>query len=224
MSQRDLKRFLAGVALVVGVGVSDAQAAPTTFNDLTSFQNAASSASITLSLDSLDFLADSLPLDTITRPDYTVTDNDAPASMNENNNSAFCAGGAQPTTGCITVTTGPNGFTFAFGESINAFGLSIIKSPASSVPTVTLNGETITGDYEPNGSLEIGFFGLIDTAASFSSVTLSGITAGNLLGLDDVRYGAAEDVTPPVPEPAGVMLLLGGLSGLWAVARRRTRV
>lgn len=220
MSQRHLKRLLVFVALVAVVGAREAQAAPTTFNDLTTFQNAAASASITLSVDNLDFLVDSGPFITITRPDFSVTDNDPPASMDQNNNSAFCAGGAQPTTGCITATTGANGFTFTFGDSINAFGLFVIKSPASNVPTLTLNDESITGSYQANGSLEIGFFGLIDDASPFTSVTLSGISAGNLLGFDDVNFGAAEPVTPSVPEPSSLALLLGGLSGLGAVVRR----
>ena len=220
MSQRHLKWFLVFVALVAVVGAGEAQAALTTFNDLTSFQNAAATASITLSVDNLDFLLDAGPFVTITRPDFTVTDNDLPASMDEQNNSAFCRGGAQATTGCITATTGANGFTFAFGDSINAFGLFVIKSPASNVPTLTLNDESITGNYAASGSLQIGFFGLIDDASPFTSVTLSGITAGNLLGFDDVNFGAAEPVTPSVPEPSSLALLLGGLSGLGAVVRR----
>ena len=129
MSKRHLKWFSVFVALVVVAGVGEAQATLTTFNDLTTFQNAAASASITLSVDNLDFLVDSGPFITITRPDFSVTDNDPPATMDQNNNSAFCAGGAQPTTGCITATTGANGFTFTFGDAINAFGLFAPRAP-----------------------------------------------------------------------------------------------
>jgi hypothetical protein len=225
---RDLKRLLAGVALVVAASATEAQAALTTFNDLNDFLNAASSASIPLSLDTLDFLADGALTTTITRPDYTVTDNDAPGSMNEQNNSAFCNGGAQPTTGCITITMGANGATFSFGSSINAFGLLVSKSTLATAPALTLNGNLITADYSSNGpSIDIGFFGLIDDGSAFSSVILSGATAGTQLGLDDVRYGAIEE-TPPsggaVPEPSALALLLGGASGLWAVVRRRVGV
>jgi hypothetical protein len=226
---RDLQRLLAGVALIVAASATDAQAATTTFNDLGDFLSAAASASIPLSLDTLDFLADAGPFTTITRPDYSVTDNDPPASMDQSNFSAFCNGGAQPTTGCITITMGANGATFSFGSAINAFGLMVSKSTLATVPTLTLNGNTITGDYDPNGaeSIEIGFFGLIDDTTAFSDVALAGVSAGNLLGFDDVRYGAVEE-TPPsggaVPEPTALGLLLGGASGLWAVARRRARV
>ena len=226
MSFRELTRAFAVAAVFVVVGASAAHAVPTGHNSLTTFQNAASGASIPLTIDPLDFLTDSSGLlSTITRSAYTITDNDAPASMSENNNSAFCDGGAQPTTGCVTVTTGVNGFTFGFNSPINAFGFLLTKAQASVIPTMTLNGVLITGSYTPSSTLEFGFFGLIDTAATFSSVTLSGFTAGNLIGLDTVNFGTANVQQPPpggggsVPEPSASLLLLGGLPALWAAVR-----
>lgn len=222
MNKRDLKRIVACAALLVVIGAAEAHAVPTTFNDLTLFQTAASAASIPLTLDSLDFLIDSGLLSTITRPDYTVTDNDPPGSMIENNNSTSCDGGAQPTTGCITVTVGANGVTFTFDNAIDAFGLLVSKSDLASVPTISLNGNVIAGNYADDGSFDRGFFGLIDATTSFTSVTLAGVSPGTQPGLDSVRYGAVTD--NPVPEPSSVLLLLGGLSGLGTVLWRQRSV
>jgi hypothetical protein len=202
--------------------VADALAVPTPYNTLGAFQTAA--GTITLSIDEFDGIAFSDFQASIDRGPYLVARNDAGISLGSDTNSPFCQGGAAVGEGCLVVTTGPNGFTFTFDSPINAFGLAFIKANASTIPSVTLNGIAITGSYAAQGSEHaIGFFGLIDTA-SFSSVVLSGVTAGNKFGMDTLRYGAGTPASS-VPEPSTLALLLGGVPGMWAAVRyaRRSR-
>lgn len=210
--------MVVGMALALTLGVTDALAVPTTFDNLAAFQTGAAGQSITLGVDEFDGIADSSFQPSIDRGPYLVTPNDVGISLGSGTNSAFCEGGAAAAEGCLIVTTGANGFTFTFDSPINAFGLIFIKANLSTIPSVTLNGNAITGSYTPQGSDHgIGFFGLIDTN-SFTSVILSGVTAGNQFGLDTLNYGTVDE-TSPVPEPSTLALLLGGVPGMWAAVR-----
>ncbi|MGE3933151.1 MAG: hypothetical protein AB7F67_07860 [Rhodospirillaceae bacterium] len=219
-------RATAILCALCAFGMGAASAAPITYNSESTFLTAATTASIGLTLDSLDFAADGgSNLLSVARTGYTIDDNDSPGSLSEQNFSTACAGGAQPTTGCVVVTIGANGVTFNFASAINAFGLLVNKSVlATGLTSLTLNGLSISGVFNPNPPSStdalIGFFGLIDTMSSFSTVTLAGIPAGPLLGLDDVRFGALESTA--VSEPAALVAIFGlALAGLAAAARRR---
>jgi hypothetical protein len=115
------------------------------------------------------------------------------------------------------VDNGASLVRFRFAAPISAFGLDVTSSAAT---TVTFGGGVA-------GSLALaanrpGFFGVIDTAGTFGTVTLSA-GGGPFVGVDAVAFGTAPRVTPN-PEAstwgmAGLVAVLG-LGGLWC--RRRS--
>jgi hypothetical protein len=224
MRLRDALWMVVGTALVVALAVADALAVPNTYNTLGAFQTAA--GTIILSIDEFDGIGFTDFEISIDRGPYSVSvlPADVGFGLGSQTESDFCEGGAIAGEGCLVVTMNPNGLTFTFDSPINAFGFAFIQANASDIPSVTLNGNLITGSYTPQlPDHEIGFFGLIDTV-SFTTVVLSGVSAGKQFGLDTLRYGAGTPATS-VPEPSTLALLLGGVPGMWAAVRyaRRSR-
>ena len=120
---------------------------------------------------------------------------------------------------------GQQTMTFLFGSPIIEFGVTITDygdfaaSPMTFVTNGGGSGNAALGS-RPDGNDQ--FFGFIDAAHPFTSLTLS--TAAGAVGdpfsVDRVRYSAGSPVSTPVPEPAS-MLLVG--TGLLTVLRRRIR-
>ncbi|GAX61556.1 triosephosphate isomerase [Candidatus Scalindua japonica] len=88
---------------------------------------------------------------------------------------------------------------------------------------IIVNGETVQFDDSFLPPDEIGFFGIVDSMASFTTIgfslrdTLPG-TNGEIFGLDNVFIASTAD---PVPEPTTIALLGIGLAGLSGAEVRR---
>ena len=102
------------------------------------------------------------------------------------------------------------GGTFEFARAINAFGIDF-GAYQQAVAHVSLNGHAYSST---NG----GFFGIIDTANSFTTVNYGAGGSGSLL--DNVTYGVAGAGASEVPEPGSIALFAIALAGVGALRRR----
>lgn len=102
-----------------------------------------------------------------------------------------------------------NAGNFKFDRAINAFGLDFGRYLHSQT-AVVLNGHSYAAT---NG----GFFGIIDTASTFTSVSYAGNGSGSLL--DNVTFGTTQ--ATDVPEPASIALFAAALAGLGLSRRRK---
>lgn len=120
---------------------------------------------------------------------------------------------------------GQQTMTFLFAAPIKEFGVTISDYGdfAGSVMTFTTNGGgsgTAALPFLPDGTDQ--FFGFIDAANPFTSLTLTTAAGqfGDPFSVDKVRYSLASPTSPVVPEPAS-LLLMG--TGVAAILRRRIR-
>lgn len=116
---------------------------------------------------------------------------------------------------------GPDGQTLVvdFTTPIESFGAYFTgwQLPGQ-VLTITYTDDSTLGLAMPDGILNRGgtaFFGFLDAGARIRRVALHPGTDG--IGVDDIRHGAT-----PIPEPAALLLLGVGLSGLTALRRGRS--
>jgi len=106
--------------------------------------------------------------------------------------------------------------TFTFSTPIQSFG-AYISGTQLAFNTITFSDGSSQAIPVPLPSATAGgvtFVGFTDAGQSISAVTISSI--GDLLGVDDVRFGV-------VPEPSTSVLALIALAGLVAIGRRRNR-
>lgn len=114
--------------------------------------------------------------------------------------------------------------TFTFASAITAFGVM-----TTDYGDFTANSMTFTTNGGGAGNAVVGarpdgtdqFFGFIDTANPFTTLTLTTASGqfGDPFSVDRVRYSPTTSTTP-VPEPASLFLLGTGLA---TVVRRRIR-
>lgn len=138
--------------------------------------------------------------------------------------------------GLVSEGTGALGFpegdtlTLVFDTAITAIGFNInefngfdVGPSVGSDMSFSLGTPTPTaGTFTASGDREKDFFGVISTEA-FSEVTLQFVGSnGGVAGLDDLVYAPAP-VTAPIPLPAGLPLLLGGLGAFAALRTRKKR-
>ena len=106
--------------------------------------------------------------------------------------------------------------TFTFSTPIHSFG-AYISGTQLAFNTIVFNDgstQTIPVPLPSATSGGVTFVGFTDAGQQISSVTISSI--GDLLGVDDVRFGV-------VPEPGTSALALIAMAGLVAAGRRRRR-
>lgn len=106
--------------------------------------------------------------------------------------------------------------TFSFNGGTDAFG-AYLTGVQNVGETVTFSDGTSQSVTIPNPGFNNGgttFVGFTDADKSIASITVN--VSGDIVGLDDVRYG-----TDPVREPASLALLGGALAGLGLVRRRK---
>jgi hypothetical protein len=188
------------LGLVAIVASLNTHASVLTFSDRAAFEAAVGAYTV----DNLDDLTDG-PFTSRNRSDYTININ----SFGCNSGPGQCGdNSAQGFVYPAYVWTYAGG-SFQFNVAINAFGLDF-GHYSSSNAAVTLNGEP----YARTGG---GFFGIIDTDNTFTTVTYDTNGSGSLF--DNVTYGVSG---AEVPEPSSLALLAIAMAGMGA-RRRRTR-
>lgn len=134
--------------------------------------------------------------------------------------------GRYPTSGTKYWDTGEI-FSIAFSDPVSAFGffgIDIGDFNGQVTVTTTTAGEPDVLFTIPNTTLGLGgsvlFWGIIDPAASFTSITFGNTAAGtDFFGFDDMTIGDLQQVR--VPEPGTLAVFVLGLAGLAFFMRRR---
>jgi hypothetical protein len=187
------------VALIAFMASLSAQAAVLTFTDRAVFEAAVSNHSV----DNLDNLTDGW-VNYIDRGAYTINIQSYGCSSGPSQCGDNSAQGFEYPAYLWTY----NGGTFEFGRAINAFGIDF-GTYQHAWAQVSLNGQSYSSN---NG----GFFGIIDTTDTFTTVTYAGGGSGSLL--DNVTYGMAG--AAEVPEPGSIALFGIALAGAGFLRRR----
>jgi len=132
--------------------------------------------------------------------------------------------GRFPTSGSKLWETNSD-FTIEFSEAVSAFGFygTDISDFAGQITLDFINGTTTSYIVDstigaPNGSLL--FWGIIDTANAFTSVTFDNTNGSDYFGFDDMTVGIASQVVG-VPEPGSLALIGLGLAGLGFTRRKK---
>lgn len=131
------------------------------------------------------------------------------------------------TIGIVDIGSDGNFVTFSFDSPVNAVSLYVLD-PLDTRLTGTLtlsnnNGASQLLFSAPLPDLSQQFVGLIDTAATFSSITVSVTQEDEGIEFDSLRFGVIDfDAPTSVPEPSTLLLLFSSLAAI-GVARRRRR-
>jgi hypothetical protein len=212
-------------ALLCAAAVS-ASAAPVTYTSLTgdasAFTAATASAGISLTVDSYEDLSAGV-VDygqNLSRTGYSIS-----AASLYNNSIALRSTDVYPISGyrSMILYQGTDPLTFTFGAPINAFGITFADVDVNVVGTfvVSINGGTAQTLLSSGaGNDLVYFFGIIDQAATFSSIAFDRIGVADGYYFDLVRLGSPA----VVPIPAAAPLFLSGLAGIGFLARRRKQL
>ncbi|WP_299074074.1 PEP-CTERM sorting domain-containing protein [uncultured Paraglaciecola sp.] len=117
----------------------------------------------------------------------------------------------------ITFSNAISAFGF-FGTDIGDFGGQITLGFEDGNATSLMVNNTTSA---PDGALL--FWGIIDTANPFTSVTFGNTDSSDYFGFDDLVIGVAEQViVGEVPEPSAFLIFGLGIAGL-ALSRKQTK-
>jgi len=127
-------------------------------------------------------------------------------------NVVFDAGGPISISFLVPVTNVGGFFTYGTQLTITAFDAS--NNVLATLTSAFNNNQALSGDVgsHPNEFLSFSM------VSGISRITISGDPGGGSFTLDDLTF----DTAAPVPEPASLSLLLGGI-GSFCIARRRRR-
>jgi hypothetical protein len=183
----------------------------------------------------------------ITRPDYTVTQNDG-SSMFPAVYTLFNSSPSRQTSGDVVsidpygpsrgLGAKPSGVTLAFNTAINSIGFEVGDWSTCCQPTdlyisfdngapILVGASTTLGDaFLTNNGAGV-FVAAFDDSASFTTVQFWGDGFGEVLNFGGTVHYALLDVDSlpqsTVPEPSSIALLSAGLLGL-VIARRKRHV
>jgi hypothetical protein len=203
---------LGKVALLIALGARGAAALPVVFTDEGQFNAAVAGAGLAMTAESFEGVPagfqSGLDLGAFTLQPFTplplVFVSDDPATA---------------TDGTHAIATEPiQAPTFSFGTGIRAFSIDIIGALDANGGYFIVD---IGDDFEQVvfSGLErenaVRFIGILDLDAPFTSLTFNSTDFVDIFAMDRVQYDAA---AAPVPEPASLALVGGGLIG---IVRRR---
>ena len=116
-----------------------------------------------------------------------------------------------PTSGANVISDDGGPITISFASPVDSFQAFITHGATLSIRyfdvTATLLGETLSNT--PNFGSSQAFSSLL---SGISTVTILGNPAGGSLTLDDLSFETRDVPAAPVPEPASLLLVGGGLS------------
>lgn len=221
------QRILLAVAVLVLVGTQAASAATITLYDRATFQLAVAGATITQQ--TFDGFVDGTALGTVGGVTYSASGGTVVVTDTYLTTTFPNGIGSTSTSGAFCCFfTGAETATFAFTSPVSAFGIDINTfAPTPGAYSGTLS----TGDVVPSafdtfpGTFTGQFLGFISDTP-FTSVTIAANT-GFSYTLDTLVFGDAQaivDAASPVPEPATLMLMGGGLLALVLQRSRRRRL
>ena len=211
-----LRKLKSTLLLIFSIATSPAffaGAAPAaTFANISSFSAATSSLSVEgFEVDAFGFTQSNDFGDfTLTSPNYTFSVGDTSALVVSGSKSLH--------------VREDHILNFVFGTAVTAIGFEIKEMTWGTVDYEDNAGNSVDSAIGPNGT-GTTFFGLTsDVAFDQFTLTITGGTIGHLAGLDNLRYGDAVSSVTPVPLPAALPLLVGGLGLMGIVGwRRKTR-
>lgn len=205
-------RFVPTAALIVASALSlAAHASPSFYATETSFLAAVSGA--TLSTESFETFSGSGTNLNSLASGLNIQSNTSLSSTN-----TYCAVGSK----CLSFSTPLQGssqvFTFDEG-AVNAFGFAL--GDLGTVGDTTLSVTTSTGASASYVVHDLGrgnqrYLGVLDLGGYFTSVTVQNSDSGDLVTIDNVRWGTYNTV----PEPGDLALLSMGMTAL-ALRRRK---
>jgi hypothetical protein len=120
---------------------------------------------------------------------------------------------------------GANAFTLTFSAPVSAFGffgidIGDFDGQVTATTAGGLNQVFNVGNSTNTRGGSVLFWGVIDPTNSFTSVTFGNTGSGvDVFAFDDFTIGTPEQIRPPVPEPA--TLLLFGVGAAAVGLRRR---
>jgi len=183
------------------------------YSDRVAFETVASN------LTTFDFNSEPLGIFTSTDfGDFTVSETGPSTQLSILNGGSASPDGTQYLEFRDPRETGKPQMTFTFDSSIAAFGFDYVNTDTSDdFSVLTLDGQT----FDVGGPLTSGFFGLIATDGTFTSLTFDDdpLGGGRLeeVNLDNITY---TNLTT-VPIPAAAWLFGSGLLGLIGIARHK---
>ena len=214
------KAIMRAMALLSAFVVTNANAVPVHFTSLSAdssaFDTAAAAAGITLQVDDFEDLGAGL-VDygqNLSRVGYDISTDSLAAgrSLRSTDDLLFLIEGSVS----MILFNGTDPLTFDLDTPANAFAITFndldMSAFATGIFTVSIDGGAATTLLDSSSGNDLDyFFGVIDQASTFSSITFDR-TEGDGYGFDIVNFGTAA-------EPATLALLGLGLLGMGA--RRR---
>jgi hypothetical protein len=195
-----------------------ANAIPSFYDDMTAFDTAA--AAVTLNLDTLD-----------SHPSGSLPSSANGITISTNNNGKIDTSPEYGSGHVVSFYTASGGteITFTFSTPINAFGIDVFDLGTDGPTTFTVALLSDSMGYNlPDTDIRglKSFFGVVDTATTFSTVILTNSDSGDYIELDNVQYGKNAELVlqspaNDVPEPGTLALFGIGLAGLGFARRRR---
>jgi hypothetical protein len=194
-----------------------ADAAPTFFTDETAFQAAAGTSVAE------GFEAPFSTAPAVTFTGFTVTETSVDAMLRQSLAPLMLTDGQAS---LEFRSDGPSTIVFNFASPVSAFGITIKSfgntggGTLSVITNVGMTASMMLGQSPPQlAPLNEIFFGVVNTAEPFTSVTFTSTSTNDIMTFDGGSYSTATVI--PEPSSAGLGAVAAGVAMLYGARRRR---